>query len=40
MKHEFDFEAMIWSAPPERVKNERWLILPITPLAKKLLNEL
>ncbi|MGY6278115.1 tyrosine-type recombinase/integrase [Methylomonas sp. MgM2] len=40
LKHEFDFDSLIWSAPPERVKNERWLVLPITPLAKKLLDEL
>jgi integrase len=40
LKQEFDFDAMIWSIPPERVKNQRWLILPITPLAKKLLDRL
>ncbi|MDD5410709.1 MAG: integrase arm-type DNA-binding domain-containing protein [Methylobacter sp.] len=40
LKEEFDFEAMIWSAPPERIKNKRWLILPITPLAKELIDRL
>ncbi|MCK9606201.1 MAG: integrase arm-type DNA-binding domain-containing protein [Methylomonas sp.] len=40
LKQEFDFDTMIWSIPPERVKNQRWLILPITPLAKKLLDRL
>jgi integrase len=40
LKQEFDFDAMIWSIPPERVKNQRWLILPITPFAKKLLDRL
>ncbi len=40
LKQEFDFDSMIWSVPPERVKNERWLILPITPHAKELLDRL
>jgi integrase len=40
LKQEFDFDSMIWSAPPDRVKNERWLILPITPLAKEFLDRL
>ena len=40
LKEEFDFEAMVWSAPPERVKNKRWLVLPITPLAKELIDRL
>lgn len=40
LKKEFDFEAMVWSAPPERVKNKRWLVLPITPLAKELIDRL
>ena len=40
LKEEFDFEAMIWSAPPERIKNKRWLVLPITPLAKELIDRL
>jgi integrase len=37
---EFDFNAMVWSIPPERVKNGRWHLLPITPLAYELLLEL
>ena len=40
LKEEFDFEAMVWSAPPERIKNIRWLVLPITPLAKELIDKL
>jgi integrase len=40
LKEEFDFEAMVWSAPPERIKNTRWLVLPITPLAKELIDRL
>jgi integrase len=40
LKEEFDFKAMVWSAPPERVKNKRWLVLPITPLAKELIDRL
>lgn len=40
LKNEFNFETMIWSVPLERVKNKRWLILPITPLAQNLLNQL
>jgi integrase len=40
LKEEFDFDTMVWSAPPERVKNKRWLVLPITPLAKELIDRL
>lgn len=40
LKEEFDFEAMIWGVPPERVKNKRWLVLPITPHANELLEKL
>ncbi len=40
LKVEFDFETMVWSVPPDRVKNNRWLILPITPLAKDLFDKL
>jgi integrase len=40
LKVEFDFETMTWSVPPDRVKNNRWLILPITPLAKELFDKL
>ena len=29
---EFDFETMVWSIPPERTKNGKWHLLPITPL--------
>ena len=29
---EFDFETMVWSIPPERTKNAKWHLLPITPL--------
>jgi integrase len=41
-KNEFDFEAMIWTIPWERVKtskkNKRPHLLPITPMAKTLLD--
>jgi len=41
-KNEFDFDAMIWTIPWERVKtskkNKRPHLLPITPLAKTLLD--
>lgn len=41
-KNEFDFDAMIWTIPWERVKtskkNRRPHLLPITPLAKTLLD--
>ena len=41
-KSEFDFNAMIWTVPWERVKtskkNKRPHLLPITPLAKALLD--
>jgi integrase len=36
---EFDFDAKEWRIPPERIKNKRWHILPITPLAEALLKE-
>lgn len=39
-KKEFDYNSMVWSIPPDRVKNKRWLLLPITPLAEQLLTEL
>lgn len=39
-KEEFDFESKIWSLPPERVKNKRWHLLPITPVAEALIREL
>jgi integrase len=37
---EFDFETMVWTLRPDRVKNERWHLLPITPHALTWLNEL
>ncbi|NOU21101.1 MAG: integrase arm-type DNA-binding domain-containing protein [Methyloglobulus sp.] len=40
LKAEFDFENMTWVVPPERVKNNRWLVLPITPYAKELFDKL
>lgn len=39
-KSEFDFNRLTWSIPPERIKNKRWHLLPIVPLAKQLLEEL
>ena len=39
-KSEFDFNNLTWSIPPERIKNKRWHLLPIVPLAKQLLEEL
>lgn len=39
-KSEFDLKALIWSIPPDRIKNKRWHLLPIVPLAKQLLEEL
>ncbi|WP_431065716.1 tyrosine-type recombinase/integrase [Methylotuvimicrobium sp.] len=39
-KSEFDFKSQVWSIPPERIKNKRWHLLPIVPLAQKLLEEL
>lgn len=39
-KSEFDFHNQVWSIPPERIKNKRWHLLPIVPLAQKLLEEL
>ena len=39
-KSEFDFNSLVWSIPPERIKNKHWHLLPIVPLAKQLLEEL
>ena len=39
-KPEFDFNSLVWSIPPERIKNKRWHLLPIVPLAERLLEEL
>jgi integrase len=39
-KSEFDFEALLWSIPPVRVKNKRWLLLPITPMALETIKNL
>jgi integrase len=35
---EFDFDAMVWSIPPERTKNKKWHLLPITPSMLEILN--
>lgn len=32
-KSELDLEKQVWSIPPERIKNKRWHLLPITQLA-------
>lgn len=39
-KSEFDFENAAWTIPPERVKNKRFLVLPLTPLAYETLSAL
>ena len=39
-KEELDFKAMVWALPPARTKNKKWLLLPITPLAKQLFDDL
>lgn len=35
---EFDFETKIWAIPPERTKNAKWHLLPITPLMLEIIN--
>ena len=44
LKAEFDFKDMLWTIPPERiktsVKNKRPHLLPITPLARQLIDQL
>lgn len=35
---EFDFETMVWSIPPERTKNGKWHLLPITPLMHEIIK--
>lgn len=39
-KAELDFNNLVWSIPPERIKNKRWHVLPIVPLARRLLEAL
>ncbi|MBS3953101.1 MAG: site-specific integrase [Methylomicrobium sp.] len=39
-KAEFDFNNLVWSIPPERIKNKRWHVLPLVPLARRLLEAL
>jgi integrase len=39
-KEELDFNSMVWALPPVRTKNKKWLLLPITPMAKQLFDEL
>ena len=35
---EFDFGTMVWFIPPERTKNEKWHLLPITEVMMKVIN--
>jgi integrase len=38
-RHEFDMEARTWTTPAKRTKNKRQHILPLSPLARKLIAE-
>jgi len=35
---EFDFKKLVWSIPPERTKNKKWHLLPITPSMLEIIN--
>lgn len=35
---EFDFDTNIWAIPPERTKNGKWHLLPITPMMLAIIN--